>query len=158
VVRDASSETFGKNKGMPALFRNIDCHSLPVSDLSEGILFYQALGHELIWRIDSCAGLKLGTSELVLHTDDRPMETDLLVESVEDAVAIFKEAGGSVLREPFDIEIGRCAVILDPWNNALVILDQSKGVFEVDSEHNVIGNKSTEAGLPDGYTAAHQDL
>lgn len=140
----STRENLAMDMTMPALFRQIDCHSLPVPDLSEGISFYQALGHELIWRTDTCAGLKLGDSELVLHTDDRPIETDLLVDSVEDAVETFKKAGGSVLRDPFDIEIGRCAVVLDPWKNPLVILDQSKGVFEVDCERNVTGNQPAE--------------
>ncbi len=133
-----------KNEKMPALFRKIDCVSLPVTNLSEGITFYLSLGHELIWRTGTSAGLKLGEAELVLHTDDRPMETDLLVDSVEDAVEDFTAAGGSVLQAPFDISVGRCAVVLDPWKNPLVILDLSKGSYEVDSVGNVIGHKVTK--------------
>ena len=92
-------------------------------------MFYRdGLGHELIWRDDSAAGLRLPDSdaELVLHTDERPMETDLLVASVPAAIGRFVEAGGKVVAGPFDIRIGLCAMIEDPWQNRLVILDSSK--------------------------------
>ena len=63
---------------MTALFRKVDCHSIPVADLDAALAFYRdGLGHELIWRDDSAAGLRLPDSdaELVLHTDERPIET-----------------------------------------------------------------------------------
>jgi len=84
--------------------------------------------------------LKLPDSnaELVLHTVDRPMETDLAVDSVPDALARFTAAGGRVLRGPFEIQIGRCAVVADPWDNVLVILDASKGTVRVDERKRVI--------------------
>ena len=64
---------------MTALFRKVDCHSIPVANLDAALTFYcSRLGHELIWRDDSAAGLRLPDSdaELVLHTDERPIETD----------------------------------------------------------------------------------
>jgi predicted enzyme related to lactoylglutathione lyase len=84
--------------------------------------------------------LKLPDSnaELVLHTGDRPLETDLAVDSVPDALARFTAAGGRVLRGPFEIQIGRCAVVADPWDNVLVILDASKGTVRVDERKRVI--------------------
>jgi len=36
------------------------------------------------------------------------------VESVRDAVEQFTESGGSVLRGPFEIPIGKAAVVRDP--------------------------------------------
>ena len=63
---------------MTALFRKVDCHSIPVADLDAALAFYRdGLGHELIWRDDSAAGLRLPDSdaELVLHTEKRPIET-----------------------------------------------------------------------------------
>jgi catechol 2,3-dioxygenase-like lactoylglutathione lyase family enzyme len=63
---------------MTALFRKVDCHSIPVADLDAALAFYRdKLGHELIWRDDSAAALRLPDSdaELVLHTDERPIET-----------------------------------------------------------------------------------
>jgi lactoylglutathione lyase len=125
------------------LFEKVDCLSIPVPDLDAALAFYSNdLGHELIWRSETAVGLRLGLSnaELVLHTDDRPMETDLAVESVPAAIERFTAAGGKVFEGPFDIPIGQCAVVGDPWDNVLVILDASKGVFEVDEEGNVVGN------------------
>ena len=129
---------------MSPLFRKVDCISLPVDDLDEALRFYQqALGHELIWRDDRAAGLRLSdsTAELVLHTDARPIETDLAVASVPEAIDRFKRAGGSVVVEPFEIRIGLCAVVRDPWQNQLVVLDDSKGLLEVDEERRVVGNR-----------------
>ncbi len=129
---------------MSPLFRKVDCISLPVDDLDEALRFYQqALGHELIWRDDRAAGLRLpdSTAELVLHTDARPIETDLAVASVPEAIDRFKRAGGSVVVEPFEIRIGLCAVVRDPWQNHLVVLDDSKGLLEVDEERRVVGNR-----------------
>ncbi len=126
---------------MKPLFRKIDCLSLPVPDLDAALAFYaDELGHELIWRSATAAGLRLPGSEaeLVLHTDDRPLETDLAVDSVPEAVERFTAAGGRVLHGPFEIAIGMCAVVADPWGNVLVVLDQSKGLLEVDDNKNVI--------------------
>ena len=65
--------------------------------------------------------------------------TDLLVESVPDAIERFVAAGGTLLVGPFDIRIGLCAVLWDPWQNPLVILDQSKGLLRTDAAGRVIG-------------------
>lgn len=77
-------------------------------------------------------------AELVLHTNRRPLETDLLVESVPEAIEQFVRAGGSVVVEPFEIRIGLCAVLEDPWANRLVILDSSKGQLRTDAAKNVV--------------------
>ncbi len=129
---------------MKPLLLKVDCHSLPVPSLDEGIAFYQSLGHEVIWRDTTAAGLRLpdDDAELVLHTDERPTETDFTVESVPAAVERFCGAGGHLIHGPFDIRIGRCAVMLDPWNNPIVLLDNSKGLLEVDSDGNIVGNKA----------------
>jgi len=128
---------------MDPLFTEVDCHSLPVPDLDAAIEFYNSLGHELVWRDKTAAGLHIPNSdtELVLHTDDRAIETDFSVESVPVAVDRFLAAGGQLVSGPFEIRIGLCAVLLDPWNNPIVVLDNSKDVLDVDSEHNVIGNR-----------------
>ncbi len=122
------------------LFRKIDCLSIPVPDLDAALAFYsQDLGHEIIWRSTKAAGLRLpaSTAELVLHSDDRKMETDLAVDSVPEALARFTSAGGKVLAGPFDIQIGLCAVVSDPWENVLVILDTSKGPLQLDETKRV---------------------
>jgi predicted enzyme related to lactoylglutathione lyase len=122
------------------LLLSVDCHSLPVDDLDAGIDFYHSLGHELIWRDAVAAGLRLPDSqaELVVHTDQRPIETDFKVASVPEAVTTFVKAGGRLVHGPFEIRIGLCAVLLDPWNNPIVILDTSKGLLEVDERKNVV--------------------
>ena len=129
---------------MEPLFRAVDCHSLPVADLDAAIAFYCALGHDVVWRDELAAGLRLPDSdaELVLHTDQRPIETDLKVESVPDAIERFTQAGGTLVAGPFEIRIGRCAVLRDPWNNPLVVLDASKGLLETDASGRVIGNQA----------------
>lgn len=124
-----------------ALFRKVDCLSLPVADLEAALTFYgERLGHELIWRSETAAGLRLPDSnaELVLHTDPRGMETDLAVESVPAALERFRSAGGKLLAGPFEIAIGLCAVVADPWNNVLVLLDASKGTLRVDANKRVV--------------------
>jgi predicted enzyme related to lactoylglutathione lyase len=127
---------------MKPVLLKVDCHSLPVPDLDAGVAFYTSLGHELIWRDDIAAGLELpdSSAELVLHTDERPVETDFLVASVPEAVEAFVSAGGTLLSGPFDIRIGKCAVLLDPWKNPIVVLDSSKGLLEVDASGAVVGN------------------
>ena len=111
------------------LIRKVDCVQLPVVDLDAGVAFYGRLGHEVIWRRATSVGLRLPDTdaELVLQSERPEPETDLLVESADAAVERFVAAGGSVVVAPFDIEIGRCAVVADPWGNRLVLLDLSKG-------------------------------
>ena len=77
-------------------------------------------------------------TELVVHTDDRPMDAEFLVASVADSTKNFTEGGGRLVRGPFDIQIGKCAVLLDPWGNRIVIVDMTKGMVKVDAEKNVI--------------------
>jgi lactoylglutathione lyase len=127
------------------LFRQIDCIRLPVPNLDEALAFYRdRLGHELIWRSEQSAGLRMPDTdtEIVLHTEEHGQEIDLKVESVEAATARFVEAGGTLLVPPFDIQIGRCVVVADPWGNPLVLLDTSKGLLITDEAGNIIGNQT----------------
>jgi predicted enzyme related to lactoylglutathione lyase len=125
------------------LFQKIDCMRLHVTDLNAGLAFYRdQLGHRLIWRTEHALGLGMSDTdtEIVLHTEEGGEEIDLLVESADEAVLHFVEAGGKVIVPPFDIQIGRCVVVQDPWGNKLVLLDISKGLLVTDSEGNIIGN------------------
>ena len=129
------------------LFRKLDCYSLPVENLDSALTFYEALGHQLIWRDGAhAAGLRLPESdaEIVLHTDNRPIETYFLVQSVPKAIERIKNAGGKLVTGPFEIQVGLYARLHDPWNNPLVILDFSKGMLETDSVGNVIGNRDPD--------------
>ena len=66
-------------------------------------------------------------------------KTDLLVASILDAVNQFEESRGTVLRGPFDIKIGKAAVVRDHWGNEYTLLDTSKGTFDTGSVGNVTG-------------------
>lgn len=126
-----------------ALIRKVDCVRLYVPDLEAGLAFYRGqLGHELIWRTGTAAGLRLPESEaeLVLQTEEQRQEVDLLVDSADEAAARVEQAGGKVIVPPFDIQIGRCVVLEDPWGNPLVLLDLSKGLLKTDADGNVIGH------------------
>jgi lactoylglutathione lyase len=126
-----------------ALIRKVDCVRLYVPDLEKGLAFYRdQLGHTLIWRTETSAGLRLPESdtELVLQTEDQRQEVDYLVNSAEESAKLVEQAGGKVIVPPFDIQIGRCVVLEDPWGNPLVLLDTSKGLLKTDIDGNVIGN------------------
>jgi catechol 2,3-dioxygenase-like lactoylglutathione lyase family enzyme len=125
------------------LMRKVDCIRFHVPDLEAGLSFYRdRLGHELIWRTETAVGLRLPESEaeLVIQSERPGAETDLLVDSADEAARSIEQAGGKVIVPPFDIQIGRCTVVEDPWGNALVLLDGSKGMLKTDADGNVIGN------------------
>ncbi len=128
---------------MMPLIRKVDCVRFHVPDLEAGLSFYRdRLGHEVIWRTESAAGLRLPDSEaeIVIQTERPGPETDLLVASADEAARFIEGAGGKVIVPPFDIQIGRCTVVEDPWGNTLVLLDGSKGMLKTDADGNVIGN------------------
>ena len=124
------------------LILRVDAVQVIVPDLEAGLAFYRdKLGHELRWRTEPSAGLAMPDSdtELVLQTALAQPETNLLVESADEAVERFVEAGGSIVVPPSDIPVGRVAVVQDPWGNRLVLLDLSKGTFDTDADGNVTG-------------------
>lgn len=127
----------------PAVLRKVDAVTIRVPDLDTGLAFYRdVLGHELRWRHDQLgqAGLALPDSdtEMVLTTR-QGYEPNWLVASADDAAAAIAAAGGRVAVPPFDIPVGRLAVVEDPFGNPLVLLDLSKGRYAVDSSRNVAG-------------------
>lgn len=116
---------------MPVL-RKIDCVLVRVPDLTAATAWYTGLfGLRELWRDEVSVGLAMPDTdaEIVLHTTDVPAERSVhyLVDDVEAAVSECL-ANGCALREPpFDIAIGRCAVLTDPYGNALSVLDVSRG-------------------------------
>jgi adenosylhomocysteine nucleosidase len=125
------------------LFNKVDCIRLYVPDLESGLSFYRdGLGHALIWRTATAAGLRMPGSEaeLVIQTEQEGQEVDFMVQSADEAAQHFVEAGGMLVLPPFDIQIGRCVVVRDPWGNRLVLLDASKGLLATDKDGNVTGN------------------
>ncbi len=125
------------------LLSKVDCVRLYVQDLESGLAFYRdRLGHPLIWRTGQAAGLRMpGTeAEIVIQTGQEQQEVDITVVSADAAAQRFADAGGEVVVPPFDIQIGRCTVVRDPWGNQLVLLDASKGLLKTDNNGNVTGN------------------
>jgi predicted enzyme related to lactoylglutathione lyase len=136
----------GHTPGDP-IAQKVDCIRLYVADLEAGLAFYRdRLGHALIWRTDEAAGLRLPNdeTEIVLRTEQADLEVDLQVRSADEAAARFEAVGGTVVVPPFEIQIGRAAVVEDPWGNRLVLLDASKGLLETDAEGWVEGNAPLE--------------
>lgn len=112
-----------------------------VADFDAGLAFYRdALGLKLLWRTEKACGLgmKTGETELVISEEDYLM-VDLKVEDVEKAAEEFVQAGGQIEAGPFDIEIGKCAVVVDPWGNKYCLLDMSKGTYDADEDGKVSG-------------------
>ncbi|GAK52969.1 glyoxalase/bleomycin resistance protein/dioxygenase [Candidatus Moduliflexus flocculans] len=130
---------------MTPLFQKIDCVQFYVPDLEAGLTFYRdALGHELIWRTENAVGLRLPESdaEIVLQTQRPQPEIDLKVPSADAAAQQIAANGGNVLVPPFEIQIGRAAVVEDPWGNQFVVLDTTKGLLLTDDTGRILGNKS----------------
>ncbi|MFY9926644.1 MAG: VOC family protein [Streptosporangiaceae bacterium] len=128
--------------GTGPLLRQVDCVQVPVPSLDEGLRFYRdALGLELKWRHATQAGLRLGEAELVLQVEGRDAETDLLVDSADEAARRVRAAGGQVLAGPLDIPVGRLVRVADPFGNPLVLIDLSRGTFTTDADANVTGNE-----------------
>ncbi|MDD2647891.1 MAG: VOC family protein [Eubacteriales bacterium] len=128
---------------MKSVFTNIDCVSFHVDSLDEGIAFYRdSLGLRLLWRTeDSCGlGMDEDISELVLTTRDIPI-AQFKVDSVDAVLPVFIAAGAVVDYGPFDIDIGRCAVIRDLFGNRYCILDMTNGKYATDENGNVTGVK-----------------
>jgi predicted enzyme related to lactoylglutathione lyase len=126
-----------------ALLQKVDAVTIPVPDLDSGLWFYRdCLGQELLWRHDEigAAGLGLpgGETEIVLTTRTG-YAPNWLVGSADDAIGEIVAAGGEVIAAPSDIPVGRVAVAADPFGNALVVLDLSRGRYVTDDDGNVTG-------------------
>jgi lactoylglutathione lyase len=114
------------------MLRKIDCVMVRVNDLDEAVDFYtRTFGLRSTWRDESSAGLKMPQTdaEIVLHTMTLPSDgvVHYLVDDVGEAVSAYRQAGCGVRVPPFEIAIGLCAVVEDPYGNAVCILDMSKG-------------------------------
>lgn len=122
------------------LFQKIDCLMLNVEDVDSALVFYRdKLGLSLAWRTETGFGMHIGDSELVLNKGKQTApETDIMVASAEEAAGRFVEAGGTIVAGPFEIKIGKCVVVADPWGNKLVLLDCTKGLLKTNSDGFVI--------------------
>ena len=122
------------------LLEKVDCIMLRVADVDAALRFYRdQLGQELVWRHGGdCAAVRLGESELLLNAKCKEPEVDIEVDSAVAAAERFVQAGGRVVAGPFDIRIGKCVVVNDPWGNRLVLLDTTKGLLRTDEQGNVV--------------------
>ncbi len=123
------------------LLRKVDAVTFRVPDLDSGIAFYvDRLGHPLRWRNDAigaaAVALPESDTEIVLTTQ-HGYEPNWLVRSADDAAAEIERNGGRILAPVFDIPVGRVAVVADPFDNVLVLVDLSKGAYETDDQGDV---------------------
>jgi lactoylglutathione lyase len=115
------------------MLRKIDCVMIRVDDLEAAVAYYTSVfGLRPVWQDDVSVGLAFPETdaEVVLHHDQgipSRVEVYYLVDDVVSAVRVFEEQGCRVLAAPFDIPIGKCAMIEDPFGTTLCILDMSKG-------------------------------
>ncbi len=116
------------------MLRKIDCVMIRVDDVEVAATYYtKVFGLDPQWSGDDSIGLVFPETdaEIVLHNDPSipsSVEVHYLVDDVVDAVVHLAEQGCHVLVVPFDITIGKCAVISDPFGTRLCILDMTKGV------------------------------
>ena len=85
------------------------------------------------WSGEGAVGLVFSENdaEIVLHretTIPSSIEVHYLVDDVVVAVAHYAAQGCQILVAPFDITIGKCAVIRDPFGTRDCILDTTKGL------------------------------
>ncbi|HKF16631.1 MAG TPA: VOC family protein [Candidatus Dormibacteraeota bacterium] len=120
-------------RGGHVRLRKIDCVMIRVADARAAAEFYSSVfGLRRLWEDDTAIGLVFPESdaEIVVHTDaDIPSDVEVhyLVDDVVEATKAFVAGGCRMLVEPFDIVIGKCAVIADPFGTRLCILDSTRG-------------------------------
>jgi len=115
------------------MFKKIDCVMIRVGDVAAAEEFYtEVFGLRTLWRDGGNIGLSFPETdaEIVLHSsDDIPhkVEVHYLVDDVVAAVKTCQEKGCRVIEPPFEVLIGKCAVIEDPFGTTLCLLDQTSG-------------------------------
>ena len=110
-------------------FRKIDCVMVRVPDLAVATEFYtRSFGLRRLWADATSVGLGMAETdaEVVLHTMDLAADESVYY-LVDDVDAAAGQYTGTIRTAPFDIAIGRCAVLEDPFGNAVGILDMTKG-------------------------------
>jgi predicted enzyme related to lactoylglutathione lyase len=115
------------------MLRKIDCVMIRVDDVPGAAKYYaETFGLRPLWQDEASVGLGFAETdaEIVIHNSpDVPSQVEVhyLVDDVVEAARIYEQRGCQILVEPFDIAIGRCAVVRDPFGTTLCILDMTKG-------------------------------
>lgn len=115
------------------MFKKIDCVMVRVPDVAAGERFYsEVFGLKPRWREDGSVGMGLPETdaEIVLHNQPgipHKVEVHYLVDDVVGAVKTYAQKGCRVLVQPFDVLIGKCAVIEDPFQTTICLLDLASG-------------------------------
>jgi predicted enzyme related to lactoylglutathione lyase len=115
------------------MLRKIDCVMIRVEDIPTATSYYtEVFGLHPVWWDEHSTGLAFPETdaELVLH--DKPdipsaVEVHYLVDDVSAAVEALAAKGCRILAAPFDVAIGKCAVIADPFGTRLCLLDMTRG-------------------------------
>lgn len=115
------------------MFKKIDCVMIRVDDVVAGEKFYsEVFGLKPRWREAGSVGLSLPETdaEIVLHNSagiPNKVEVHYLIDDVVAAVKLYAQKGCRVLVAPFDVLIGKCAVIQDPFATTICLLDLTSG-------------------------------
>lgn len=115
------------------MLKKIDCIMVKVPDVEKAASFYEeCFGLRALWRDEHSVGLTMSDTdaEIVLHNNpDIPVNVDVnyLVDDVPTATERLQEKGFKCLAQPFNIPIGKCVVVQDPFGQVWSLLDMSKG-------------------------------
>lgn len=116
-----------------SLLRKIDCVMVYVADLPAAIAYYERVfGLRRLWQDEVSCGMGMSETdaEIVLHNNPalpNRVEVDFLVDDVMVAFETLQREGCEIVVAPFEIVIGKCAVVRDPFGTVWPILDMSKG-------------------------------
>jgi predicted enzyme related to lactoylglutathione lyase len=111
------------------MLRKIDCIMVPVPDLDAALDFYERVfGLTVNWRDEVSVGMRLPESdaEVVLNTESIS-GVHYLVDDAPAAVEQLVANGCVVVLAPFEVVMGTCAVLTDPFGNRVYLLDMSRG-------------------------------
>jgi lactoylglutathione lyase len=130
----------GLNERRNAMLKKIERVLIRVKDVTEAADFYaDVFGLKPVWRDEqeASAGLLLPETEteIVLSYDPHlpgQVEIHYRVDDVVSAVQKYTEQGCIVVTQPFETQMGKCAVIEDPFGIHLILLDMSKADIELE--------------------------
>jgi lactoylglutathione lyase len=115
------------------MLKKIDCVMIRVDDVGAGERFYsEVFGLKPLWRDAGSVGMGLPDTdaEIVLHNNaniPNKVEVYYLVDDVVAAVKTYAEKGCRIVVPPFDVPIGKCAVIQNPFETSICLLDLTSG-------------------------------